>query len=81
MGRAVGDGSIFILVVDMCVLPEHQSRGLGRKILNAILEWIDQHAPNAYVTLGADPPGVKLYESCGFEVSVAKAMKRSKWGT
>ncbi|RFA13231.1 GNAT family N-acetyltransferase [Subtercola boreus] len=67
MGRIVGDGSWYFLIADMATLPEHQGQGLGGKILDALLEDIRRLAPEgAYVTLTADPPGRRLYESRGF---------------
>ncbi|RFA17570.1 GNAT family N-acetyltransferase [Subtercola boreus] len=67
MGRVVGDGTWYFLIADMATLPEHQGRGLGGKLLDALLGDIRRLAPEgAYVTLTADPPGRRLYESRGF---------------
>lgn len=68
MGRIVGDGGWYFLIADMATLPEHQGRGLGAAILRELLDEIaDRAEPGAYVTLTADPPGRRLYESFGFE--------------
>lgn len=68
MGRIVGDGGWYFLIADMATLPEHQGRGIGRVILEELLAEIrDRAEPGAYVTLTADPPGRRLYESMGFE--------------
>jgi GNAT superfamily N-acetyltransferase len=68
MGRVIGDGGWYFLVADMATLPEHQGRGLGSAILDALLSEIRTNAlPGAYVTLTADPPGRALYRSRGFE--------------
>ena len=67
MGRVVGDGGWYFLVADMATLLEHQERGIGGAVLDSLLEEIRTRAePNAYVTLTADPPGRRLYESRGF---------------
>lgn len=67
MGRIVGDGACYFHVVDMAVLPAHQRRGLGDRILAHLLERVREEAPaGAYVTLMADPPGVGLYRRHGF---------------
>jgi GNAT superfamily N-acetyltransferase len=67
MGRVIGDGGWYFHVVDMAVLPEHQRRGLGDRILSALLDQIRTRAPDgAYVNLLADPPGRKLYARHGF---------------
>lgn len=68
MGRIVSDGGWYFVVADMATLPEHQRRGLGRLILTDLLEEVRTSAePGAFVTLTADPPGRRLYESLGFE--------------
>lgn len=67
MGRVIGDGGWYFLVADMATLPDHQGRGVGGAVLDALLDDIRTHAPEgAYVTLTADPPGRGLYESRGF---------------
>ena len=68
MGRLLGDGGWYFHVVDMAVLPAHQRRGLGDRILTALLAHIRATAPDgAYVNLLADPPGRRLYERHGFD--------------
>ena len=67
MGRIIGDGGCFFDVVDIAVLPAHQRRGLGRRIMTSLMAYVRAHAPkSAYVTLLADAPGRKLYEEFGF---------------
>ena len=67
MGRVIGDGGWYFHVVDMAVLPDHQRRGLGDRILTELMQQIRSKAPpGAYVTLLADEPGRKLYARHGF---------------
>ena len=67
MGRVVGDGGWYFLVADMATLPEHQRNGLGRHILDNLVEQIRTRAPEgAYITLLADLPGQRLYDQVGF---------------
>jgi ribosomal protein S18 acetylase RimI-like enzyme len=67
MGRVIGDGGCFFQVVDVAVLPEHQRRGLGGRIVAALVEHLRAHAPaSAYVSLLADGDARKLYERFGF---------------
>ena len=67
MGRVIGDGGWYFHIVDMAVLPEHQRRGVGDRILTALLDEIRANAPTgAFVNLLADPPGRKLYARHGF---------------
>ena len=79
MGRLIGDGGWYFHVVDMAVLPTHQGRGLGNRVLSWLLDEIRHAAPaDAYVSLMADPPGRRLYERYGFterrDLSIGMAM-------
>ncbi|MFC4356868.1 GNAT family N-acetyltransferase [Halobium salinum] len=66
MGRVVGDGGTTYVLSDVAVDPAVQGRGLGTRITEALVEWVDEHAPSrAYVTLVADVEG--FYERFGFE--------------
>ncbi|WP_020013828.1 GNAT family N-acetyltransferase [Promicromonospora sukumoe] len=67
MGRTLGDGGWYFHIADIATLPEHQSRGLGRRVMNWLLDQIADRAPaGAYITLNADEPGRPLYRSLGF---------------
>jgi ribosomal protein S18 acetylase RimI-like enzyme len=75
MGRVLGDGGWYFHVVDMAVLPDHQSRGLGDAILRALLDQIEAVAPpGAYVNLLADQPGRRLYERHGFSETAPESV-------
>lgn len=67
MGRLSGDGALFLLLTDVAVHPDHQGQGLGKRILQALVDYVDAHAPNAYVSLVAEPMGQGLYPRFGFE--------------
>lgn len=67
MGRVIGDGGTAFQIVDMCVLPEHQGRGLGTQIITALMEHLRQRAPRtAYISLIADGDARHLYAKYGF---------------
>jgi ribosomal protein S18 acetylase RimI-like enzyme len=67
MGRVIGDGGTAFQIVDMCVLPDHQGRGLGKKIMTALMEHLRQRAPHtAYISLIADGDARHLYTRYGF---------------
>ncbi|MBT2674719.1 GNAT family N-acetyltransferase [Streptomyces sp. ISL-14] len=67
MGRIIGDGGTAFQIVDICVLPAHQGRGLGRRIMAALTEELERRAPaTAYVSLIADGPARFLYEKFSF---------------
>ncbi|MBS2937243.1 GNAT family N-acetyltransferase [Nocardioides sp. J2M5] len=75
MGRVIGDGAWYFHIADMATLPEHQGRGLGRRVLADLLAQIDDAAPpDPYVTLMADAPGRRLYESMGFVETAPRSL-------
>lgn len=68
MGRVIGDGGCFFQVCDIAVDPAHQGRGLGKRIMAAIVEHLHAHAPkSAYVSLIADGDAQYLYAQYGFK--------------
>lgn len=68
MARVVGDGATVFHVCDVVVHPDHQSRGVGTQLVDAVVEYLDANAPDeAYVNLLADLDG--FYERWGFEES------------
>ncbi|MDM1408034.1 GNAT family N-acetyltransferase [Myroides sp. DF42-4-2] len=68
MGRLVGDGACHCQVVDICVLPAHQKRGLGKRIMTKLDEFIQANIPDScYVNLIADGEAYRLYEQYGFK--------------
>ncbi|MEV0226473.1 GNAT family N-acetyltransferase [Streptomyces sp. NPDC050704] len=72
MGRVIGDGGTAFQIVDMCVHPAHQGRGLGRRIMAALTGELERRAPaTAYVSLIADGPARFLYETFGFADTAA----------
>lgn len=42
MGRIIGDGGTAFQIVDVCVHPAHQGRGLGKRIMAALTERKDR---------------------------------------
>ena len=80
MGRVIGDGGCFYQVVDIAVLPEHQGKGLGKRIMKEIMKFIALSVPqSAYVSLIADGKAQDLYAQFGFKytapASVGMAIK------
>ncbi len=67
MGRIVGDGGLFLFVVDTAVTPAWQRRGLGRRIMQALMEQVHARAfPGMQVGLIADGTANVLYAKFGF---------------
>lgn len=80
MGRVVGDGALFVQVVDIAVDPAHQGKGLGKAIMARLMERMKADLPSGtYVSLLADGEAQRLYAQYGFVLtapaSVGMAMK------
>ena len=66
-GRVVGDGGIYFYIQDIIVLPEFQGRGLGRRIMDAVMSYLSSHAhPKAFIGLMAAKGTDRFYEKYGF---------------
>jgi ribosomal protein S18 acetylase RimI-like enzyme len=75
MGRVIGDGGCFFEVVDIAVQPAHQRRGLGKRIMGALMDHLRAHAPaSAHVMLLADGPAHRLYEQFGFRATAPESI-------
>jgi GNAT superfamily N-acetyltransferase len=67
MGRIIGDGGCFFVVVDIAVQPEYQRRGLGKRIMGALDTWLRANAlDSSNVSLFADGDARHLYAQYGF---------------
>ena len=70
IGRIVGDGGCFYEVTDIAVVPEHQKKGVGVLIMEALVAYLRSNAPStAYVSLMADHGTPHFYEKFGFTLS------------
>ncbi len=67
MGRVVGDGGCFFLVVDIAVNPAWQKQGIGKRIMSALVGQLRSRAPSgAMIGLFADGEAYRLYQQYGF---------------
>lgn len=68
MGRVVGDGGLFLFVVDVAIAPAWQGRGWGRQIMASLMEQVHARA-QACTTVGliADGTAHELYAKFGFK--------------
>ncbi len=74
MGRIIGDGGCFCQVVDICVLPQYQGKGIGKQIMEKIKAYIDHKLPETcYVSLLADGQADKLYAHFGFKETMPQS--------
>ena len=78
MGRVIGDGGCFFEVVDIAVVPAHQGKGLGAKIMREIMSFLERTAlPGAYVSLITSLP--EFYRQFGFEPTSPPDEGMSVW--
>jgi GNAT superfamily N-acetyltransferase len=66
-GRVVGDGSIYFYVQDIIVHPDHQRKGIGKSIMDTIMNYIHSVAEEgAFIGLMAAIDVDKFYQQYGF---------------
>ena len=67
-GRIVGDGGIYFYIQDVIVLPKFQGKGIGKQIMNAIMNYLEKNAhPNAVIGLNAAKGLIGFYEKYEFK--------------
>lgn len=69
MARAIGDGMSYLLV-DVVVSSKYQKRGIGKKLVNAIIEEVKETTvigEYSTINLISIKDMEKFYENCGFE--------------
>lgn len=67
MGRVIGDGALAYYIQDIIVLPEFQKQGVGRFIMDAIMQYLKKNSvPNTIVGLMAAKGVTAFYEKYGF---------------
>lgn len=79
MGRLVGDGAMYWYLQEIIVLPEYQGKGIGKRIVNRLLEHIKSTAiPGTKIEVGLTSVKGKepFYEKMGFSCG-SSGMK--KW--
>ncbi|HDX9589711.1 TPA: GNAT family N-acetyltransferase [Bacillus pseudomycoides] len=68
MGRIVGDGAIYFYIQDIVVHPDYQKNGIGNEIMNLLIEYLNQNAPDkAFVGLFASEGKEPFYEKYNFK--------------
>lgn len=69
-GKIIGDKTIFLYIQDIMVIPEYQGKKIGTKIMNGLLDKINEYKlinPNIRTYLGASKGKEKFYEKFGFK--------------
>ncbi|WBB64085.1 GNAT family N-acetyltransferase [Streptomyces sp. WMMC500] len=76
MARLVGDVTMYLFLVDIAVTPEHQGAGLGRRMVNALLDWTEDHDTRTTMLI-ASADVAPFYNAFGFSLDPSHAMKRT----
>ena len=65
--RVVGDGALYFYIQDLIVLPEHRGQGIGTRLMDWVMTWLEEHArPNSFVGLMASADHAGFYLRYGF---------------
>lgn len=70
MGRLIGDG-IYYLICDVAVLPDYQHQGIGTKIIQCMIQYVQSHLQKeerCSLQLIAAKGKESFYESLGFSL-------------
>ncbi|MDE7310250.1 MAG: GNAT family N-acetyltransferase [Eubacterium sp.] len=70
MGRLIGDG-VYYLIADIVVHPDYQKQGVGNKIVNMIIEYVEKATPiggRSSIQLIAVKGKEAFYEKMGFKI-------------
>ena len=69
MARVVGDGGYVFFICDVIVHPDYQSQGLGRKIIENVLSWLEDQVEEGETIMVKSMTGYgrkKFYGKLGF---------------
>jgi GNAT superfamily N-acetyltransferase len=67
LGRVVGDGAIYLHIQDVIVHPEHQRKGIGKMIMNRLLQYVNTAGgKNTNVGLMCSKGREDFYAELGF---------------
>ena len=69
MGRLLGDG-MYYLMVDVVVCPAYQKKGIGRNIMNRLVDYVNRETPiggRSSIQLIAEKGKEPFYEALGFK--------------
>lgn len=69
MARVVGDGGYVYFICDVIVRPSYQSQGLGRQIIERVLQWLEAQVDDGetiMVNLMSAMNKEPFYEKLGF---------------
>ncbi len=78
MARMIGDMGLNYYIKDVIVRPEYQGKGIGRMLINELLEFVNSNGirdTSIFVELCAMPDKIPFYEKFGFDTNEAQRLK------
>ena len=79
MARMIGDMGLDYYIKDVIVRPEYQKKGIGRMMINELLDFIRQNGVSGtdiFVELCAMPDKIPFYQRFGFEANEAQRLRQ-----
>ena len=70
MGRIVGDGALYFYFQDICIIPEYQNLGIGKKIIKHLIGYVKRNYDMThikYISLISAKEKETFYRKLGFE--------------
>lgn len=78
MARMNGDMGLNYYIKDVAVRPEYQGKGIGRRLINELMKFINDNGVNGteiFVELCAVPDKIPFYEKFGFTANEAQRLR------
>lgn len=82
MARMIGDFGLNYYIKDVVVRPEYQHKGIGKRMMNELLKFINDHGVKGteiFVELCAMPDKIPFYQKIGFDANEAVRLKIMKY--
>lgn len=79
MARMIGDMGLCYYIKDVVVRPEYQKRGIGRLLIDELLQYINDNGVSGtdiFVELCAMPDKIPFYEKFGFSANEAQRLRK-----
>lgn len=68
MGRIIGDGGRYFVLGDIAVYPQHQRKGVGTQIMDALMDYIEENTPpKSHISLTASSAAAEFFVRYGFK--------------
>ena len=78
MARMICDMGLDYYIKDVIVSPEYQGKGIGRKLINELLKFVNDNGisgTGVFVELCAMPDKMPFYQKFGFDANEAQRLK------